>query len=249
MRTLNDPERFEWRLRDLFALYLYFAVLVGGILALPVDVIRRLTEHGVFGGLGLLGTWRFTWWFTHFVRAQIYTRVVYARLRREGAALWANGWRPREIAFMMTTFKEDPATTRAVLDSIVSELARAGVPGRLVVGSGHASDERVIAEHLATVGSGVRLEVTFVRQTRPGKRVAIGLALRTISRIGIGGDTPVVFLDGDSLMAPGCLERCLPLFELEPRMDALTTLERAVVRGPAHDETVLMQKWLDLRFA
>lgn len=223
---------------------LYFAVLGAGILALPEDLMSTLTAHGVFGGLGALGTWRFAWWFTHFVRAQLYTRVVYAKLRADGVALWERGWRPDEVAFMMTTFKEDPATTRAVLDSIVAELARIGVAGRLVIGSGDASDERVITEHLSTIHAPVRLDVVFVRQTQPGKRVAIGLALRAMSRIGVHGDTPVVFLDGDSLMAPGCLERCLPLFELEPKMDALTTLERAIVRGP-----ILMQKWLDLRFA
>ncbi len=238
------PERFVWRFTDVLSLLVYFGLLAAGILALPRDLMHTLTVHGVFGGLGALGTWRFAWWFTHFVRAQIYTRIVYARLRREGSALWAGGWRPREVAFMMTTFKEDPVTTRTVLDSIVGELARIGVPGRLVIGSGDVSDERVITEHLASVRAPVELEVVFVRQTRPGKRVAIGLALRAMSRIGVHGDTPVVFLDGDSLMAPGCLERCLPLFALEPKMDALTTLERAVVRGPK-----LMQKWLDLRFA
>ncbi len=238
------PERFVWRARDLGALYLYFAVVFGGILALPADLVRSTTVRGIFGGLGVLAIWRFAWWFTHFVRANLYERVVYARLRREGAALWAGGWRPGEVAFMMTTFREDPATTRAVLDSIVAELARIDVPGRLVVGTGDASDEAVITEHLAAVRVPARLEVVFVRQPKPGKRVAIGAALRALSRIGVGGDTPVVFLDGDSLMAPGCLERCLPLFALEPRMDALTTLERAIVRGP-----VFMQKWLDLRFA
>ncbi|MFN7143878.1 MAG: glycosyltransferase [Myxococcota bacterium] len=244
--TTADPgptERFRWRAADVAGLALYFGVLAAGILSVPRDLVHD-AGAGIVGGLGVLGTWRFAWWFTHFVRAQIYTRVVYARLRREGLALWASGWRPREVAFMMTTFKEDPDTTRAVLDSIVSELARIGVPGRLVVGSGHESDERVIQDHLATVTQPVRLEVVFVRQSKPGKRVAIGLALRALSRLGVAADTPVVFLDGDSLLAPGCLQLCLPLFQLEPKMDALTTLERAVVRGPA-----FMQKWLDLRFA
>ena len=244
MGALTPPERFEWRLRDVFALYLYFAVLAVGTLALPADLLARPANQGILGGLGILAIWRFGWWLTHLVRAQIYTRVVYARLRREGAAVWAAGWRPREVAFMMTTFREHPDTTRAVLDSILAELERIGVPGRLVVGTGDASDERVITEHLAGVHTSATPDVVFVRQTRPGKRFAIGLTLRALSRMGVGGDTPVVFMDGDSLMHPGCLERCLPLFELEPRMDALTTLERAVVYGPT-----VMQKWLDLRFA
>lgn len=241
---MNPPERFQLRPRDVFALYLYFAVLVAGILLVPRDLADASAARGILAGLGILGIWRFGWWFLHFVRAQIYTRVVYARLRREGLARWEAGWRPREVAFMMTTFREDPVTTRTVLDGIVAELGRIGVRGRLVVGSGHESDEQVITEHLATTHPSARLDVVFARQSRPGKRVAIGLALRALARIGVRGDTPIVFLDGDSVMAPGCLARCLPLFELEPRVDALTTLERAIVHGP-----VFMQKWLDLRFA
>ncbi len=242
---MSGPERFEWRARDLIGLYLYFAAVVAGLLAFPRDLLRSPAAEGVLGTLGVLGTWRFTWWFTHFVRAQIYARVVYARLRRDGAALWATGWRPPEVAFMMTTFKEDPATTRLVVESIVSELARCRVPGRLIVGTGDASDEAVITARLRAYPAGtVDLSVVYARQTRPGKRVAIGLALRALARCGLAPNTPVVFLDGDSLMAPGCLERCLALFQLQPRMDALTTLERAIVRGPA-----VMQRWLDLRFA
>lgn len=248
MEPLSGPERFEWRARDVFGLYLYVAIVAALFVAIPDDLIRGRAAHGLLLGLGVLGVWRFGWWFTHFVRAQIYARVVYAGLRRQGEALWATGWRPREVAFMMTTYREDPDTTRAVLDSIVAELVRVGVPGRLVVGSGDESDERVISEHLATVGAPVRLDVAFVRQAKPGKRIAIGVALRAMSRLGVGGDTPVVFLDGDSLMAPGCLERCLPLFRLEPRMDALTTLERGIVRGSGRG-AVFMQKWLDMRFA
>jgi len=238
------PERFTWRLRDVAALYLYFAALFVGILAIPADVVRSSTVRGIFGALGVLAVWRFSWWLLHFLRALVYEHVVYARLRAAGARVWASGWRPAEVAFMMTTFREDPDTTRAVLDSILAELARIGVPGRLVVGTGDDSDEAVIAAHLAVAREPARLDVVFVRQPAPGKRIAIGAALRTLSRLGVGGDTPIVFLDGDSLMAPGCLERCLPLFALEPKMDALTTLERAVVRGP-----IAMQKWLDLRFA
>ncbi|MFZ5476264.1 MAG: glycosyltransferase [Myxococcota bacterium] len=244
MDALTGDERFRWRARDLLAAWLYVAGLACAVLLVPPDLWRASAGQGLLGGLGALAVWRFGWWATHFVRARIYQRRVYARLRREAAAIWAAGWRPREVAFMMTTFREDPATTRAVLDSILAELARIGVPGRLVVGSGDPSDEQVISEHLAATRSPARLEVVFVRQTRPGKRVAIGLALRALSRLGVGGDTPLVFLDGDSLMAPHCLARCLPLFRVEPKLDALTTLERAVVRG-----STFMQKWLDLRFA
>ncbi len=83
-----------------------------------------------------------------------------------------------------------------------------------------------------------------MRQNVPGKRVALGLALRAMSRHGIRGDIPIVFMDGDTILAPGTLARCLPIFHLRPDVHALTTFERAIVYGHP-----FMQKWFDLRFA
>lgn len=243
------PERYALRAEDLLALFVYFACITAGVFALPRDLMAVLVSHGIFGALGLLGIWRFGWWLTHAVRAAIYQRVVYAGLRRQSDALWRAGWRPSEVAFLMTTFREDPVTTRAVLDCILAEAQSVGVRARLVVGTGDASDERVIGEHVAAwrradPAGASQLEVVLVRQPAPGKRIAIGAALRALGRIGVGGDVPIVFLDGDSLMERGCLRRCLPLFALEPDMDALTTLERATVHG-----SQFMQHWLDMRFA
>jgi glycosyltransferase Alg8 len=83
-----------------------------------------------------------------------------------------------------------------------------------------------------------------VRQNRRGKRAALGLALRALSRAGIDPDEPVIFMDGDTILLPGFLRRCLPLFEQQKDLDAVTTAEHAVVIGPRWIAT-----WLDMRFA
>ena len=56
----------------------------------------------------------------------------------------------------------------------------------------------------------------------PGKRIAIGLTLRAMAQEGIGGDFPVVFMDGDCILEPGCVMR-LPFFKRHPDMHALTS--------------------------
>jgi glycosyltransferase Alg8 len=51
-------------------------------------------------------------------------------------------------------------------------------------------------------------------------------------------------MDGDTILLPGFLRRCLPLFEVRRDLDALTTAEQAIVLGPRWIAT-----WLDMRFA
>jgi mannuronan synthase len=65
-----------------------------------------------------------------------------------------------------------------------------------------------------------------------------------MSRAGIRKDDLVVFMDGDFVMHPGCLRRCLPLFALDPDLHALTTNEHVLVKGPWW-----MVPWLNMRFA
>ncbi|MGI9405592.1 MAG: glycosyltransferase, partial [Hyphomicrobiaceae bacterium] len=76
------------------------------------------------------------------------------------------------------------------------------------------------------------------------KRIAISLILRAMVRAGMPDDALVVFMDGDFVIEPGAVCKCLPLFELFPDLQAVTTDEDVIVRGP-----VWMQKWLTMRFA
>lgn len=229
--------------RHLFFLYAMAAVIVLG----AAHLSNKLWDpelHTVAIAIGALGLWRYTWWLTHLVRALIYGRWVYPRLRTQADAAWQQGWRPERVHFMMTTFKEDVAITHAVLDSIVAQCREIDRPATLYIGTGHPSDEDVIQSYFAALDRPVQLQVTLIRQTYPGKRMAIGLVLRAMCRDGIGGDEPIVFMDGDTILADGCARRCISIFGVEPGVEALTTDERAIVHGPRW-----MQHWLDMRFA
>lgn len=236
--------RFRWNWQDLAHLLVLLAVTAWILSAIP----NRFWDNDsvqLAVALGVIGIWRYGWWFVHFVRAQIYQRLVYPRKRSQTARLWKQGWRPDNLYFMMTTYRENRRVTEKVLASILREVREVGVPAKLFVGSGDAYDEEVIENFLQVNGRGVDLSVIIVRQNKPGKRFAIGLALRAMSRHGVDGNDPVVFLDGDSILAPGCLRRCLPLFQLDRELVALTTDERVEVEeGPNW-----IRSWLNLRFA
>ncbi|MFN3868054.1 MAG: glycosyltransferase [Hyphomicrobiaceae bacterium] len=194
--------------------------------------------------MGILGVWRYSWWFNHWMRAIYFARVKYPRMRDEAAEIWDCGWRPRHIHVQMTTFREHREISEAVIRAIVREVREAGVPATIWLGSSEASDEQKIARHLKLVGGDCDITLRIIRQNQPGKRVAIALILRAMSRAGLGPDDIVIFMDGDFVLHPGAVRKCFPLFARDPELHALTTDEHVLVRGPQW-----MQSWLNMRFA
>jgi hypothetical protein len=81
---------------------------------------------------------------------------------------------PPAVHFLVTTFKERPEITEAVLESIFAECRAARVPARMFVATGDASDECVIEEYCSRAVD-VPAKLIIVGQNQPGKRVAMGL--------------------------------------------------------------------------
>ncbi|MFT7221767.1 MAG: glycosyltransferase Alg8, partial [Candidatus Azotimanducaceae bacterium] len=109
---------------------------------------------------------------------------------------------------------------------------------------GDSYDEEIMMQYLRQHARDLPLELVMLRQNLSGKRMAIGLVLRAMSRRGISNDNLVIFMDGDAVLAPGILSRCCPLFEIDPELQAMTTDEEVICFGPAW-----MQSWLTMRFA
>ena len=245
---IDDPtNRLSWRQKwspDVLAkIAVYFGLCYLALTLLPNTIwdadIKEITYV-----IGILGIWRYSWWFTHTIRAFIFGRRVYPRMRDRAAALWDSGWRPRHMHFMMTTFREHRDITENVIRGICDQIREAGVPGTIWLGSGDIFDERIIGEQLRLIASDLDITLHIVRQNLPGKRIAIALVLRAISRAAIPEDDLIVFMDGDFVIAPGALRKCMPLFASDPELQALTTDEDVIVRGPRW-----MQRWLSMRFA
>src|SRR5260370_3542734 len=135
---------------QLYELVLLMAAIVAVVLMLP-NRMWDVADTALILSLGPLATWRYGWWFTHFVRATIYGRLVFPRLKKRRDALWATGWRPPFVHFMVTTFKERPEITEAVLESIFSEIRATGVPARVFFPTAHHSDEQLIENYRSHV--------------------------------------------------------------------------------------------------
>ncbi len=235
----------KWSPAVQLRILLYFCCCTMALCLIPNQIWSQDANEFVYV-IGILGIWRYTWWLTHLIRAVIYNRITFPRLRARATTVWECGWRPRRVHFQMTTFREARQTAEAVVRSICSEVREAGIPATIWIGSSEAEDERTLINHFRLVGEemGIDLELRIIRQNQPGKRVAIALILRAMSRAGLGHDDLVVFMDGDFVLDKGCLTLCLPLFATDPDLHALTTDEDVIVKGPGW-----MQSWLSMRFS
>jgi glycosyltransferase Alg8 len=194
--------------------------------------------------LGVIGVWRYLWWSVHAFRAEIYGKTIFPRIRKQADLHWKSGWRPQGIHILITTYNEDKRTSELVLQSLIAEQKELGMPMCVWLGSNSNFDEAIYENYLRLHARDRDIELKIIRQNQPGKRMAIGSILRAMSRFRIGAEEFVVFMDGDSILSPGSLRKCLPIFVSHPELQALTTDEEVICFGPAW-----IEQWLKMRFS
>ena len=237
-----QSRRFTLYWQDLLRLYLFIGIWLWGVFTLP----NGLWSHEAVRAtllIGAIGIWRYSWWMINLSRALTFGRVVYPKMRKKADELWQTGWRPAHLHFLVTTYHERPATTHKYLEALIRELRRENLTATLWVGLGAKEDETVIKAWMESVDYD-GLDVVLVRQNLPGKRCAIAITLRAMSRRGVGPNDIAFLMDGDSILDRGALQKCTSLFGADPELTALTTDEEAVVYGPKWT-----QSWLTMRFA
>jgi len=245
---IDDPTVWPKGLKKWTPLFLLqLALYLGGCAGLAMSIPNNFWDnelHTVVLVLGGLGIWRYSWWFIHAIRAVIYGKFVYPRMRRKADLIWQSGWRPRHLHFMMTTYKEHVDITQKVVRSIIQSVRHADVPATIWLGSSVRFDENVIISMLKLEARDIDLNLRIIRQNVSGKRAAIGLVLRAMSRLPVHEDDLITFMDGDFIIAPGAIEKCMTLFKLRPSLQACTTDEEVICIGPRWIST-----WLEMRFS
>lgn len=203
--------------------------------------------------LGSIACWRWGWFVVQSVRAMIYRYWAFPRLRRRAnQAVAARGVVP-EVSILAVTYREKPWITKMVFESVFLELSRlTGLTRRprVVVSTGCDEDDRSIraifersCARLDAADPGCWPPELVLLRDDAGKRPAIAAALRAIVADNPHEDGVVVFMDGDTVMGPGMLQKALPLFRLEPEVSAVTTNEDGWVQGPRW-----FAEWISLRF-
>ncbi len=229
-------------------LILYLMVLAALLLHAPADLLDPASRP-FFVVIGLIGIWRYGWGAVHFLRAQYYLRSVFPRLRRR-----APGPDPEseaqdvatgpEVFIVITSFRIRAETTASVYRAAMAEACRHKGPATVIASIIEMADQRFIKQLFHRMAPGEHVRLIFVRTPALGKRHSLAVALRAVARSRPSGDAVVALVDGDTVMVPGTLERCLPFFRLLPEIGALTTDEEPVIQSG-----VLLRQWYRLRFA
>lgn len=206
--------------------------------------------------VGAVGIWRYGWGAVHLVRSQIYARIVFPRWRRRADRLAARfaedpASRPGEepaslphVFLLVTSFRIPTETTVAVYRAAIREAERWPGPVTIVASLVEPADERLIKLLFRRMRPPERVRLVLLRLPARGKREALATGLRAVARRMPRADDIVVVMDGDALLTPQVLQRCVPLFDLFPRVGGLTTDEDSIVA-----DSVLFRQWHALRFA
>lgn len=241
-KRLAPHRLFQMTWLDLLKLFMVISLWVSLFYLVPNALYDPITRNAILV-IGIIGIWRYGWFAVNFVRSLYYGKVRFPQMRAKADALWQSGWRPSHVHIMMTTYYEKKDVTEKYLRHLVREIERDDLSATIWVGYGAMYDKEIISEFFRHIHND-KLKVVMVKQNQSGKRVAIALCLRAMSRANISRDDIVFFMDGDSIMDQGTIQKCASILGAYPGYRALTTDEDAVVEGPKW-----VQQWLTMRFA
>lgn len=191
--------------------------------------------------LGMIGAWRWFWLVLAFVRSRIYLHWVFASWRRRANRIPAEEL--PALAIIAPTFKEKPWITQQVFRAIASEAKTLTQPVTLVIVTTEPEIEAIGEILKIEDPDGKFIKLVSLLDPGGGKRLALANGLRALARENLPENSIVALMDGDSVISPGTFRKCLPFFEMFPRVGALTTDEMPVVVG-----SYLFSEWLHVRF-
>ncbi len=193
--------------------------------------------------MGFLGVWRWAWLGFHLLRANIYEHFVFPRWRRKANKIPLQHL--PHICLLVPTYKEKPWITEAVFKAIAKEAKTLTHPLILLTVSSGPEEDAAIVKVLRSEDPELKsIRVIHGKDPGGGKRQALSAGLRTLARLEVPQNLIVALMDGDSVLTPGALAKCLPFFNMFPRLGALTTDESPVVVG-----SYFFSEWFHLRFA
>ncbi|WP_191060355.1 glycosyltransferase [Geminicoccus harenae] len=223
----------------------HFLVVAIAVLLVPESAVRAVGHEILFltGGIGI---WRYGWGLVHVVRGLVWRRLVFPDLRERADALAA---RPEasgnELFLIVTSYRIELDTTLACWRSVIAEAAAWNGQVTLVASIVERADEIAIQRLFDLSGLPDRVRLLIVRVSGEGKRRALGIALRGVSRRVPSAGAVVGVMDGDTVLPPGTLARTVPFFALDPALGGITTDEKPFTVG----ERFPFSSWHRLRFA
>jgi len=225
----------------------YIALILSIACITPLDSLVSAHSGALFG-LGFLAVWRYGWGLAHFVRSNIYRSMVFPKMRAEAEDAMRKSpatLGDQHVFFLVTSFRIDGDTTAAVYRAAFEAAKRAPGGATVVASIVEMGDQRLVKSLYSLIcgeDTNVRLVITRIAGT--GKRDALAYGFRAISRQEPTADDVVAVIDGDSIVPPDLVSKCVGFFRADTSVGALTTDEVSHVHGKAK-----FHIWYSLRFA
>ena len=184
----------------------------------------------------------------NYTRASIYGFYTYPKLKRKIEKIPYKFRYPKHLYFMIPSYKEEFWVSVETFRSILNEIEKIPSDVTIVVATSQADEDAVILEMFKAYRGEKKIDLIFQHQ-KLGKRIAMGHALRTISRkyhkLGLDDESSVtIFMDGDSYMEEDFLLKLLPFFAIDKNLGALTTNESAYI----DTNSKWYKEWFNLKF-
>lgn len=239
--TLIEDTPSYWRLES-FLGFIYISLTIGAI-ALIVEFSPAERATTFFSTVGMIAVWRYSWMMTHFARAWVFLKHRFPTMRYDADAAAARQKVEHVYAIVMS-YKVDPVEFHAVYDALIKNALEYGQPTTIVASVTSHRDRHLMKQIWEENGSPQTIEIVTQFQLGDGKRSAMAMALRVISRRAPSLNSVTVFMDGDIILEPGALGRTIPFFISQPEIGAITTNNDSVVAGDH-----ITREWYTLRYA
>ena len=228
--------------RGSFGFIIYTVLLLLALYFLPQEAFDSQSRQFIFI-LGGLAIWRYGWGLTHYLRHLIYRHYSFPRLRRlappDDITLL-----PSHIYLLITSFRIDEKTSKAVYNAAISEALACRIPATIIASIVDDNDEILIRDIYENFSHNENITLRIIKIPGTGKRDALAQGFRAISRCLPEDDALVAVIDGDSVLGDGLIRKCVPFFKTIPNLGALTTDEICEVEG-----SKMIREWHDMRFA
>jgi glycosyltransferase Alg8 len=234
---------------DRYFLYflIYVLIVAIGPFVLPEKGLDPYQEHLIIF-LGVVAIWRYSWLLTNIIRAKIYQKLKFAKIRAMEAA-GGKELDPDHIFLLITTFRIGTDVSIEVYRAAIKEAIESGYDVTLIASVVEMSEERLVRKIFAQLDPPQRVKLVITRIKGSGKRDGLAAGFRVVANSTVDLERSVVALiDGDSIIHSGLIRKCSRLFGLKPNLGALTTDEDARLEGRDFITNVY-RTWYRLRFA
>ena len=184
----------------------------------------------------------------NYSRALLYRYLYYPHIREKAMRLPENAKYPKNLYFMIPSYKEDSWVSVECFRSILSEIKTIPSKVTVVIATSSEKEDAVIYKMFKAYDGKNEVKLIFQHQ-QSGKRIAMGHALRSIARVYHkehfnDPNSVTIFMDGDSYLEKGFLKKILPFFASENHLGALTTNEVAYINTKSR----WYKEWFNLKF-